>query len=76
MLYPHEGWSVIDINKAVQEHSAIIQDLLGVHGLPGSESIGTCYGIGKVLALKVLKARKYRPMPHIEVIGCMIQTCI
>ena len=55
MVSPIQRRSVLDINAAVEEHSSIVPDLLAAHGLTGCDTVASCFGIGKVAALKVLR---------------------
>ena len=50
---------MIDINGTVDKHQSIIPDLLACHGLTGCDTVATCYGIGKGVALKVLQRQTY-----------------
>ena len=53
---PIHGRAIIDINATVSQHRKIIPDLLAAHGLTGCDTVATYYGIGKAVALKVLRA--------------------
>ena len=59
MVSPVQGPAVLDINAAVEKHSQIIPDLLAAHGLTGCDTVATYYGIGKGIALKMLKSGKH-----------------
>ena len=55
MVSPIQGQSVLDINAAAREHSAIAPDLPAAHGLTGCHTVASYFGVGKVAALKVLR---------------------
>lgn len=55
MVSPIQGRSVISINASVEKHKTIIPDLLAAHGLTGCDTVATYFGIGKGIALKVLR---------------------
>ncbi len=46
----------IDINASVEKHNGILQDLLAAHGLTGCDPVAMYVGIGKGIALKVLRS--------------------
>ena len=56
MVSPIRGRSVIDINESVDKNRAIMGDLLAAHGLTGCDKVATYHGIGKGVALKVLRS--------------------
>jgi len=56
MVSPIHGRAVIDINATVDQHREIIPDLLATHGLTGCDTVATYFGIGKAVALRVLRA--------------------
>uniref|UniRef100_UPI00359005F2 uncharacterized protein n=1 Tax=Myxine glutinosa TaxID=7769 RepID=UPI00359005F2 len=56
MVSPIHGRAVIDINATVDQHHEIIPDLLAAHGLTGCDIVATYFGIGKAVALRVLRA--------------------
>ncbi|KAG1664960.1 Dual specificity protein phosphatase 16 [Nymphon striatum] len=60
MVSPVQGRAVLDINAAVEVHKLIIPDLLAAHGLTGCDTVASCYGIGKRVALKVLRSNKHK----------------
>ena len=43
----------------MEKHSQIIPDLLAAHGLTGCDTVATYNGIGKGIALKMLKSGKH-----------------
>ena len=55
MISPIRGRTVIDINASVDKNRAIMDDLLAAHGLTGCDTVATYHGIGKGVALKVLR---------------------
>ncbi len=59
MVSPAQGRSTIDINASVEKHHGILQDLLAAHGLTGCDTVATYFGIGKGIALKVLRSGKH-----------------
>ena len=56
MVSPIRGRTVIDINESVGKNRAIMGDLLAAHGLTGCDTVATYHGIGKGVALKVLRS--------------------
>ena len=56
MESPLRGRAVIDIDATVQNNISIIPGLLAAHVLSGCDSVASYYGIGKGIALKVLRA--------------------
>ena len=56
MVSPIHGRSVIDINATVSQHRDIIPNLLAAHGLTGCETVAPYFGIGKSVALNVLRS--------------------
>ena len=56
MVSPIRGRTVIDINESVDKNRAIMGDLLAAHGLTGCDTVATYHGIGKGVALKVLRS--------------------
>ena len=56
MVSPIRGRTVIDINESVDKNRAIMGDLLAAHGLTGCYTVTTYHGIGKSVALKVLRS--------------------
>ena len=55
MVSPIQGRSVLDINAAAGEHSAIAPDVPAAHGLTGCHTVTSYFGVVKVAALKVLR---------------------
>ncbi len=47
---------MIDINESVDKNRAIMGDLLAEHDLTGCDTVATYRGIGKGVALKVLRS--------------------
>ena len=58
MTSPIRGRTVIDINASVVKHQEIMHDLLAAHGLTGCDTVAMYHGIGKGIALKVLRSGK------------------
>ena len=56
LVSPIRGRTVIDINESVDKNRAIMGDLLAAHGLTGCDTVATYHGIGKGVALKVLRS--------------------
>lgn len=56
MASPIRGRTVIDINASVDKNRAIMGDLLAAHGLTGCDTVATYHGIGKAVAVKVLRS--------------------
>lgn len=56
MVSPIRGRSVIDINATIDQHRGIIPDLLATHRITGCDTAATYFGIGKTMALRVLRA--------------------
>ena len=56
MISPIHGRSVIDINATVNQHHYIIPNLLATHGLTGCDTVAPYFGIGKSVALNVLRS--------------------
>ena len=56
MISPIRGRTVIDINASVNKNPAVMEDILAAHGLTGCDTVATYHGIGKGIALKVLRS--------------------
>ena len=56
MVSPIHGRSIIDINATVNQDLDIIPNLLAAHGLTGCDSVAPYFGIGKSVALNVLRS--------------------
>jgi len=56
MISPIRGRTVIDINASVDKNPAVMGDLLAAHGITGCDTVATYHGIGKGVALKVLRS--------------------
>ena len=56
MVSPIHGCSMIDINTTVNQHGDIIPNLLASHGLTGCDTVAPNFGIGKSVALNVLRS--------------------
>lgn len=56
---PIHGRAVIDINVTIERNRHIIPNLLPAHGLTGCDTVASYFGIGKGIALKVLKSGRY-----------------
>jgi len=59
MVSPVKGRAAIDIRASVEKHHEIIPDLLATHGLTGCDTVATYFGIGKGIALKVLRTGRH-----------------
>ena len=59
MQSPLKGRSVIDIDATVQNNLSIIPGLIAAHALAGCDTVASYYGIGKGIALKVLRIGKF-----------------
>ena len=53
---PLRSRASIDIDETVKQNLSIIPGLLAAHALTGCDTVASHYGIGKGMALKVLKA--------------------
>ena len=56
MISPIRCRTVIDINASVDKNPAFMEDILAAHGLTGCDTVATYHGIGKGIALKVLRS--------------------
>ena len=56
MVSPIIGRTVIDINESVDKNRTIMGDLLAAHDLTGCDTVATYHGIGKGVAVKVLRS--------------------
>ena len=56
MVSPIYGRSVIEINETVDQHREIIPDLLVAHGHTCCDTVATYFGIGKAVALRVMRS--------------------
>lgn len=74
MVSPIHDRAVIDIDATVEKHRAIIPDLLAAHGLTGCDTVASYHGIGKGIALKVLRSGQHslsclgdssKPLSHV-----------
>lgn len=59
MVSPVHGRAAVDIMAVVEKHSSVVPDLLCAHGLTGCDTVGTYHGLGKGVALKVIRTGKY-----------------
>lgn len=59
MVSPIQDRTLIDITATVNKHKMIMPELLAVHGLSGCDTVAPCYGIGKGVALKVLRSKAH-----------------
>ena len=55
MASPVKDRSAIDIRATVEKNKEIIPYLIGAHALPGCDTVGCYYGIGKGKVIKVLR---------------------
>ena len=56
MISPIRGRTVIDINANIDKNPVVMEDILAAHGLTGCDTVATYHGIGKGIALKVLRS--------------------
>ena len=56
MIYPIRARNVIAINASVDKNPSVIEVILVAHGLTGCDTVATYHGIGKGIALKVLRS--------------------
>ena len=56
MVSPINDGKVIDINATVNHHRKIIPNLLVAHGLTGCDTVCMYFGVGRTVALNVLKS--------------------
>ena len=56
MISPIRGGTVSDINSSIDKNPAVMEDILAAHGLTGCNTVATYHGIGKGIALKVLRS--------------------
>lgn len=56
MISPVSGRTMIDINASVDKNTAVMSNLLAAHGLTGCDTVATYHGIGKGVALKILRS--------------------
>ena len=56
MVLPIHGCSIIDINAIVNQHPDTIPNLLAARGLTGCDTVAPYVGIGKSVALDVLRS--------------------
>ena len=56
MISPIRCRTVIDINAIVDKNPAVMEYILAAHGLTGCDTVATNYGIGKWVALKVVRS--------------------
>ena len=59
MVSPIRNRSVIDINKTVSQNDKVVDNLLAMHGLTGCDTVAPHFGIGKSVAIKVLKKQTH-----------------
>lgn len=59
MVSPVKGRSFIDINASVDRNRSVMSNLLAAHGVTGCDTVATYHGIGKGVALKVLRSNKH-----------------
>ena len=58
MISPIKGRAAIDINVTVEKNNNIMENILAAHGVTGCDTVATYFGIGKGVALKVLRSQK------------------
>ena len=56
MIPPIRRRTVIDMNESVDGTRAIMDGLLAIRGLTGCDTVATYHGIGKSVAVKVLRS--------------------
>ena len=56
MISPIRGRTVIDINASVDKNPAVMEDILAAHRMMGCDTVATYHGIGKGIALKVIRS--------------------
>ena len=56
MESPIKGRSIIDVEKTVDKHRDIVDEILPVHALSGCDTVAGCFGIGKGTAVKALRS--------------------
>ena len=64
MVSPIDGRLMIDINATVNQHRDIIPNLLAAHGRTGCDTVAPYFGIGKSVALNVLRSVVHPPEFH------------
>ena len=69
MTSPIRDRAVIDINRTVRNNFGLMSNLLAAHGLTGCDTVATFFGIGKGIALKVLKTNCY-PLDKLGNMNC------
>ena len=60
MVSPIQGRAVLDINASAEKHRAVLPELLVGHCLSGCDTVVSHLGIGKGIALKVLRSAIHR----------------
>ena len=60
MVSPIQGRAVLDINASAEKHRAVLPDLLVGHCLSCCDTVASHFGIGKVIALKVMRSATHR----------------
>ena len=55
MQSPIKGRSATDIDATLEKHSSLVPNLIAAYTLTGSDTVASYFGIGKRVALKVLK---------------------
>ncbi len=58
MILAIKGRSVININASVANNDEIMEILLAMHDLSGCDTVAPFFGIGKGVALRVLRSQK------------------
>ena len=59
MASPIRNRTMTDINATATKHDTIMPNLIATHGLTGCDTVATYFGIGKGVALKVLRSGHY-----------------
>ena len=71
MISPIHGRSMTDINATVNQYHDIILNLLAAHGLTGCDTVAPYFGIGKSVALNVLRSGVHS-LSHIGDTNCTL----
>ena len=67
--------TLIDINHTVDQNKDVMENLLAAHGVTGCDTVATYFGIGKGLALKVLRS-KVHSLNHVGNISSSLEDAI
>ncbi|KAJ4918215.1 hypothetical protein JOQ06_000075 [Pogonophryne albipinna] len=75
MVSPVKGRSFIDINASVEKNRDVMGNLLAAHGVTGCDTVATYYGIGKGVALKVLRSNVHS-LSNVGDINCSVEDAV